>query len=93
MSVVLSAADCAEHVSPYFDEKYPKDNQSRKAVEAVCVRVCDEVGMSEAYTAAFATRAAGHAATTSHVTILSQPDRDPRRRDQRLRDRAHAPSS
>jgi hypothetical protein len=33
-ALVLWAADCAEHVLPYFEEKYPEDNRPRKAVEA-----------------------------------------------------------
>jgi hypothetical protein len=28
------AADCAEHVLPYFEEKYPSDDRPRKAIEA-----------------------------------------------------------
>ena len=27
------AADCAEHVLPYFEEKYPEDDRPRKAIE------------------------------------------------------------
>ena len=29
------AADCAERVLPYFEEKYPEDNRPRKAIEAL----------------------------------------------------------
>jgi hypothetical protein len=50
-SLVLWATDCTEHVLPYFEEQYPKDNRPRKAVEAG--------------RAAF--RAAGHAAATAHI--------------------------
>lgn len=32
--LALWAADCAEHVLPYFEEKYPKDDRPRKAIEA-----------------------------------------------------------
>ena len=32
-SLALWAADCAEHVLPYFEEKYPKDDRPRKAIE------------------------------------------------------------
>lgn len=28
------AADCAEHVLPYFEEEYPEDQRPRKAIEA-----------------------------------------------------------
>ena len=30
----LFAADCAEHVLPIFEKKYPKDDRPRKAIEA-----------------------------------------------------------
>lgn len=33
------AADCAERVLPYFEEKYPKDNRPRKALEALRIWV------------------------------------------------------
>ena len=82
-TLVLWATDCAEHVLPYFEEKYPKDNRPRKAIEAGRAWVRGEIVMSEARTAAFAThaaardtnqaaacaaaRAAGHAAATAHV--------------------------
>ncbi|MDD1667209.1 MAG: hypothetical protein LUO96_01950 [Methanomicrobiales archaeon] len=29
------AADCAERVLPYFEEKYPEDDRPRKAIEAI----------------------------------------------------------
>ena len=32
--VAIWAADCAERVLPYFEEKYPEDNRPRKAIEA-----------------------------------------------------------
>lgn len=32
-SLAAWAADCAEHVLPFFEEKYPKDNRPRKAIE------------------------------------------------------------
>jgi len=32
--LALWAADCAEHVLPYFEEKYPEDDRPRKAIEA-----------------------------------------------------------
>lgn len=32
--LAIWAADCAEHVLPYFEEKYPKDGRPRKAIEA-----------------------------------------------------------
>jgi hypothetical protein len=32
--LALWAADCAEHVLPYFEERYPNDDRPRKAIEA-----------------------------------------------------------
>lgn len=82
-SLVLWATDCAEHVLPYFEEKYSQDNRPRTAVEAGRAWVRGEIAMNEARTAAFAAhaaardaegavaraaaRAAGHAAATAHV--------------------------
>ena len=82
-SLVLWAADCAEHVLPYFEGKYPKDDRPRKALEAGRAWVRGEITMSEARAAALAAhaaardadnaaaraaaRAAGHAAATAHM--------------------------
>ena len=82
-SLVLWAADCAEHVLAYFEEQYPKDDRPRKALEAGRAWVRGEIAMSAARAAAFAAhaaardadhvaaraaaRAAGHAAATTHV--------------------------
>lgn len=33
-ALALWAALCADHVLPYFEEKYPEDNRPRKAIEA-----------------------------------------------------------
>jgi len=62
-SLVLWAADCAEHVLPYFEEKHPKDDRPRKAVEAGRAWVRGEIALSEARAAAFA----AHAAATAHA--------------------------
>ncbi len=32
--LALWAADCAEHVLPYFEDKYPEDKRPRKAIDA-----------------------------------------------------------
>ncbi len=80
---MLWATDCAEHVLPYFEEKYPKDDRPRKAIEAGRAWVRGEIAMSEARAAAIAAhaaardtnqaaacaaaRAAGHAAATAHM--------------------------
>ena len=75
-SLVLWATDCAEHVLPYFEEKYPKDNRPRNAVEAGRAWARGEIAMSASAVAAHAAaraadqaaaRAAGHAAATAHV--------------------------
>jgi len=81
--LVLWAADCAEHVLPYFEKEYPRDDRPRKAIEAARAWVRDEIPFSEVRAAALAThaaardadipaaraaaRAAGHAAGTAHV--------------------------
>ena len=82
-SLVLWATDCAEHVLPCFEEKYPRDDRPRKAIEAGRAWVRGEIALSEVRAAAFAAhtaardadqaaaraaaRAAGHAAATAHV--------------------------
>jgi len=82
-ALALWAADCAERVLPYFEDKYPKDDRPRKAIEAGRAWVRGEMAMTEARAAAFAAhaaardatdaaarsaaRAAGHAAATAHV--------------------------
>ena len=77
--MVLWATDCAEHVLPYFEEKYPKDDRPRNAVEAGRAWARGEIATSEARSAAFAVhaaardadqaaaRAAARAAATAHV--------------------------
>ena len=82
-TLVIWATDCAQHALPYFEEKHPKDNRPRKAIEAGRAWIRGEIAMSEARTAAFAAhaaardantdaaraaaRAVGHAAATAHV--------------------------
>jgi hypothetical protein len=82
-SLALWTTDCAEHVLPYFEEKYPKDARPRDAVEAGRAWARGEIATSEARAAAFAAHAAardadqaaaraaardaGHAAATAHV--------------------------
>ena len=61
--MVLWATDCAEHVLPHFEEKYPRDDRPRNAVEAGRAWVRGEIATSEARAAALAT----HAAATAHV--------------------------
>ena len=82
-SLVLWAVDCAEHVLPYFEDKYPEDDRPRKALEAGRAWALGKLAMGAARTAAFAAhaaardathvaaraaaRSAGHAAATAHV--------------------------
>jgi len=70
--LALWAADCAEHVLPYFEEEYPKDTRPRKAVEAARAWTGNKITVGEARDASQtaareAARAAGHAAATAHV--------------------------
>ena len=81
--LVLWAADCAEHVLPYFEKEYPKDDRPRKAIEAGRAWAREKITTGEARTAALAAhaaaretdniaaraaaRSAGHAAATAHV--------------------------
>lgn len=82
-SLALWATDCAERVLPYFEEKVPKDDRPRKAIQAGRAWACGEIKMSEARAAAIAAhaaardaphaaaraaaRATGHAAATAHM--------------------------
>lgn len=77
------AADCAEHVLPYFENEYPEDERPRIAVEAGRAWSRGEIRMSEARAAAIsahaaardayepaaraAARSTGHAAATAHM--------------------------
>ena len=36
------ACRCAEHVLPFYEDKYPKDNRPRKAIEAARVCITDK---------------------------------------------------
>ena len=81
--LALWAADCAQHVLPYFEDKYPDDLRPRQAIEAVRAWAQGEIRCGEARAAAWAAhaaardtsddaaraaaRAAGHAAATAHV--------------------------
>ena len=82
-SLALWAADCAEHVLPYFEEKHPDDSRPRNAIGAGRAWARDEIAMRAARAAAVAAhaaardadegaartaaRAAGHAAATAHM--------------------------
>ena len=47
-SWVLRAVACAEHGLPHFEEDYPEDGRSRRALEAGRAWVRGEVALSEA---------------------------------------------
>lgn len=82
-SLAVWAADCAERVLPYFEEKYPRDERPRKAIEAAGAWARGEMRVGPARAAAvaahaaareadegaarFAARAAGHAVATAHM--------------------------
>lgn len=81
--LALWAAECAEHVLPYFEDRYPKDDRPRKAIEAARAWTRGEIRMGQARITALAAhaaarnadddaaraaaRAAGHAGATAHV--------------------------
>jgi hypothetical protein len=83
-SLALWAADCAEHVLPFFEEKHPRDDRPRKAIAAARAWVRGEIKCGAARNAAVAAhaaardadegaaraaaRATGHAAGTAHMT-------------------------
>jgi hypothetical protein len=82
-TLMLWAADCAEHVLPFFEENHPQDDRPRKALEAGRAWARGEITCGAARAAAIAVhtaartathtaaraaaRAAGHAAATAHM--------------------------
>ena len=82
-TLAIWATDGAEHVLSYFEERYPKDDRPRKAIEAGRAWVRGEISVGDARSAALAAhaaarvaedgspraaaRAAGHAAATAHM--------------------------
>ncbi|WP_141504374.1 putative immunity protein [Paenibacillus luteus] len=68
--LVLWAAECAEHVLPYFEEACPNDHRPREAIEAGRAWVRGEIVMSEARTAAFAAHAAARDADQTAVSAV-----------------------
>jgi hypothetical protein len=63
--LVLWAAKCAEHVLPYFEKEYPRDDRPRKAIEAGRAWVRGEIKMGELRAAALAAHAAARGCTHS----------------------------
>jgi hypothetical protein len=82
-ALMLWAADCAERVLPFFEERHPGDDRPRNAIEVGRAWARGGLGIGEARAAAVAAhaaaraagdgaaraaaRAAGHAAATAHV--------------------------
>jgi hypothetical protein len=87
-ALALWAADCAEHVLPLFEDRYPADERPRKAIETTRAWVRGELKMTDGRPAAFAAhaaaraaddpaakaaaRAAGHAFGTAHMADHAQ---------------------
>ncbi len=71
-SLALWAADCAEHVLPHFEEKYPKDDRPRKAIEAARAWTRGEIRVGVARTAGVA----AHAAGTNDAAATTAAERD-----------------
>ena len=61
-SLALWAAECAEHVLPYFEHRSPRDERPRRAIDAARAWVRGEVTMTSARTAALAAQAAAREA-------------------------------
>ena len=72
--LVLWATDCAEHVLPYFEKEYPKDDRPRKAIEMGRAWTRNEITMSEIRTAAFAAHAS---ARTTDIPAARAAARSP----------------
>ena len=89
-ALVLWAADCAEHVLPYFEEKYSEDDRPRKALEAGRAWARGELAMSKARDAAFT----AHAAIPINAGAATATERDwqYRRLPEHLRPVAFPPS-
>jgi hypothetical protein len=76
------AADCAQHVLPFFEQTQPSDDRPRRAIDQARAWARGEITMTQARTAAFAAhaaareafgaakeaaRAAGHAVAVAHM--------------------------
>ncbi len=57
-ALALWAADCAEHVLPFFEKKYPRDKRPRDAVKAARAWARGEITVGHARAAAIAAHAA-----------------------------------
>ena len=61
-SLALWAADCAERVLPFFEEKYPKDDRPRNAIDALRAWTRGEIRVGAARAAGLAAHAAAREA-------------------------------
>ena len=82
-SLVLWATECAEHVLPYFEEKYPNDYRPRDALNAGRAWARGEITVSEARAAANA-YVASHAAAAANYAV-SAADSAAKERDRQYR--------
>ncbi|RRB04006.1 putative immunity protein [Larkinella rosea] len=57
-SLAIWAAECAQHVLPYFEEARPDDDRPRRAIALTHAWVKGEITMKEAHMAAFVANAA-----------------------------------
>ncbi|GAB3956062.1 hypothetical protein GCM10028805_44750 [Spirosoma harenae] len=56
--LAIWAAQCAQHVLPYFEKMSPTDDRPRRAIELTYAWVAGEITMKQAHMAAFASNAA-----------------------------------
>lgn len=84
LQAVRWAADCAEHILHFYEEKHPNDGRPRQAISAARDWIKGEIGVRDARQSAFAThaaaretqdeaaiaaaRAAGQAVSTAHLS-------------------------
>jgi hypothetical protein len=74
--LALWAADCAEHVLPFFEEHYPEDDRPRKAIEAGRAWARGEIACGAARAAAYAVKAATAAAIHTSTGAASAKEHD-----------------
>ncbi|HEX4350495.1 MAG TPA: hypothetical protein VH251_08910 [Verrucomicrobiae bacterium] len=71
-SLALWAADCAEQVLPFFEQKHPWDNRPRKAIEAARAWVRGEIKCGAACNAAVAAHAAARSTDDAAACAVAQ---------------------
>jgi len=71
--LALWAADCAEHVLPYFEKKYPRDDRPRRAIEACRAWVATGVfRMADVRKASLAAHAAAREAKEADAVAVAR---------------------